>query len=539
MKPSGPAYFLRLAFLCLGSLFFASCTSWRDARAVLSDVETYVQNSPDSALLALESIPRPLHRLPFIRGPYALLYTRAQDRAGILVTEDTLIRNAVTYYRLFGSSSHRFQARYYLGRVYQNAGNRGAAMDAYVKAESILPAKVEPRFLYYLYAEKCNIYAETFDYSRALEETFKSIDYARSAGMPQSEFRCYLNIISLLYNIEKDTTEREGQYLDSAKINFWKASWKGRMDYYAKRASYMARTKYPAAEIEQLLDSVIAACPDTSYGCWDEWADTYNQIGRPQKALSSIGRMPSDSRTALSYFILSEIYDSLGQAGRSLDAYKRYVDISDSLDLILFKQDTRFIEERYAHQMRVRRFTDYVIGGILCLMALVAATIHYVRRKREKEVKVLAMYEDLKEEYESLQQMSQGTDKVSERAKDLLGIRMRALGAFLTEEQPQSFDKVANRLETLTENRKELVETMGLLFGVYHPRFVSMLLDYGLNTIEIGFCCLYVLGFRTTEIGDVINRSGYYNISSEIRRKLPVGHVRLSTWLNDMFQQLS
>lgn len=412
-------------------------------------------------------------------------------------------------------------------------------MDAYVKAESILPAKVEPRFLYYLYAEKCNIYAETFDYSRALEETFKSIDYARSAGMPQSEFRCYLNIISLLYNIEKDTTEREGQYLDSAKINFGKASWKGRMDYYAKRASYMARTKYPAAEIEQLLDSVIAACPDTSYGCWDEWADTYNQIGRPQKALSSIGRMPSDSRTALSYFILSEIYDSLGQAGRSLDAYKRYVAISDSLDLILFKQDTRFIEERYAQQMRVRRFTDYIIGGILCLMALVAATIHYVRRKREKEVKVLAMYEDLKEEYESLQQMSQGTDKVSERAKDLLGIRMRALGAFLTEEQPQSFDKVANRLETLTENRKELVETMGLLFGVYHPRFVSMLLDYGLNTIEIGFCCLYVLGFRTTEIGDVINRSGYYNISSEIRRKLPVEHVRLSTWLNDMFQQLS
>lgn len=412
-------------------------------------------------------------------------------------------------------------------------------MDAYVKAESILPAKVEPRFLYYLYAEKCNIYAETFDYNRALEETFKSIDYARSAGMPQSEFRCYLNIISLLYNIEKDTTEREGQYLDSAKINFWKASWKGRMDYYAKRVSYMARTKYPAAEIEQLLDSVIAACPDTSYGCWDEWADTYNQIGRPQKALSSIGRMPSDSRTALSYFILSEIYDSLGQAERSLDAYKRYVDISDSLDLILFKQDTRFIEERYDQQMRVRRFTDYLIGGILCLMALVAATIHYVRRKREKEVKVLAMYEDLKEEYKSLQQMSQGTDKVSERAKDLLGIRMRALGAFLTEEQPQSFDKVANRLETLTENRKELVETMGLLFGVYHPRFVSMLLDYGLNTIEIGFCCLYVLGFRTTEIGDVINRSGYYNISSEIRRKLPVGHVRLSTWLNDMFQQLS
>lgn len=529
----------RFIALCFGALVLASCTSWRDARAVLSDVETYVQNSPDSALLALESIPRPLHRLPFIRGPYALLYTRAQERAGILVTEDTLIRNAVTYYRLFGSSSHRFQARYYLGRVYQNAGNRGAAMDAYVKAESILPAKVEPYLLYNLHADKCNIYAETFDFDRALEETFKAIGYARSAKMSHSEFRCYLNIVSLLYNIEKDTTEREGQYLDSAKMNLGKASWKGRMDYYAKRASYMVRTKYPAVEIEQLLDSVIAACQDSSYGCWDWWADTYNQIGRPQKALSSIERLPSKSRTALSYSILSEVYDSLGQAGKSLEAYRRYVDISDSLDLVLFRQDTRFIEERHASQMRVRRFTDYMIGGFFAFMALVAVAVTYVRRKRKKEAKMQTMFEDLKEEYESLQQMSQGIDEVSERAKDLLGVRMRALGAFLTEEQPQSLDKVANRLETLTENRKELVETMCLLFGVYHPRFVSMLLDYGLNTIEIGFCCLYVLGFRTTEIGDVINRSGYYNISSDIRRKLPVEHVRLSTWLNERFQQLS
>ena len=529
----------RIIALCFGVMVLASCSGWRDAKTVLSDVETYVQDSPDSALLALESIPRPLHRLPFIRGPYALLYTRAQDGAGILVKEDTLIRNAVTYYRLFGSSSHRFQSRYYLGRVYQNAGNRGAAMDAYVKAESILPAKVEPYFLYNLHADKCNIYAETFDFDRALEETYEAVGYARSARMFQSEFRCYLNIVSLLYNIEKDTTEREGRYLDLAKINLGKASWKGRMDYYAKRASYMVRTKYPAADIEQLLDSVIAACPDSSYGCWDEWADTYNRIGRPQKALSSIAHLTSENRTALTYSILSEVYDSLGQVEKSLEAYRRYVSVSDSLDLILFRQDTRFIEERHANQMRVRRYTDYFIGGFLVLMALVAAAITYVRRKRKKEAKMQDMYEDLKEEYESLQQMSQGVDEVSDRAKDLLGVRMRALGAFLTEEQPQSLDKVASRLETLTENRKELVETMGLLFGVYHPRFVSMLLDYGLNTIEIGFCCLYVLGFRTTEIGDVINRSSYYNISSDIRRKLPVEHVRLSTWLNDRFQQLS
>ena len=50
---------------------------------------------------------------------------------------------------------------------------------------------------------------------------------------------------------------------------------------------------------------------------------------------------------------------------------------------------------------------------------------------------------------------------------------------------------------------------------------------------------MHVLGFRTSEIGDVVNRSGYYNMSGEIRRKLPIGSQKLATWLNARFGELA
>ena len=527
-----------ILLLMVGFVCMCSCSQERRARDILSGVATYVKDSPDSALGVLESIPRDLHHLPYIRGPYALLYTQAQLGSGVVVTKDSLIRDAVTYYRLFGSRQERFLSWYYLGRVYQNVGNRESAMTAYLKAGSIPEKTIPPSSLSSLHTCISFIYNETFDYPRAVAEMQKALSYARLvAKMGPAEFRCYLNLNNNYFNLGDSAGER--RYLDSAKVNIHKASWEGKMDYYAAETNWMLRRRFPHDRIERLLDSVQTVCKDSSYGPWDRWAETYARIGRPRKALSVFEHMPPDSRTAYSYGVLSEVYDSLGEPRKSLEAFKRYVALSDSLDMILYRQDTRFIEERHANQLRVRRYTEYLVFGILLLLVMGTASFYFVRKKRREEARMASMYEDLRAEYDSLQQISQTTVQVNDRAKALLGDRMRALGAFLTEEQPESLDRAASRLETLTENRKELVETIGLLFGVYHPRFISMLLEYGLTTMEVGFCCLYVLGFRTTEIGDVINRSGYYNISSDIRKKLPVEHMKISTWLNEQFQQLS
>ena len=96
---------------------------------------------------------------------------------------------------------------------------------------------------------------------------------------------------------------------------------------------------------------------------------------------------------------------------------------------------------------------------------------------------------------------------------------------------------IAPQLESLTNNRKVLVETIGLLYAVYRPDFMMKLVERGLTPAECGYCCLIALGLRNGEVSDVINREGVNNINSAIRKKLGIqaNSTKLGTVLKEMF----
>lgn len=517
----------------------SSCSGEHRTRVALLEAEACMENNPDSALYILERIPRQSLQLPPIRASYALLYTQAQDMVGYTPSSDTLILNAVHYYRYFGSDVQRFLSWFYLGKVYQNEGRREAAMHAYVKAENIHFRNVPPKLRYNLHVNKSILYADTFDHIRAIEENLKACENARQAGLGDLEFRSLLNIAIMYGNA--GNLSLQGQYLKQAEALLSHASPTAAIDFYADKAEWMQQTHASSHEIEHLLDSLPIMYP--SYmdypPTWNQMARTYTRIGRYDSALAALSNIESNQYNTNTYAVLSEVLDSLNRSKESLEAYKKYVELSDSLDLVLFRQDTRFIEERHEVQMRARRAKEVLIAVALLALGVFVLVFRQMRKKRIHQQKLVSMYDALKEEYEGLRQISMSTENnANNKAQELLGERMRALAAFFTEEQPDALEYASSRLEALTEDRKELVETIGLLFGVYCPRFVSMLLEHKLTTIEVGFCCLYVLGLRTSEIGDVINRVGYYNISSEIRKKLPVGQKRLATWLTEQYNDL-
>ena len=538
MQTCFQAYWFRRLFLAIaGIAMLLSCKQERLARRTLSEVQTFIEDNPDSAVSVLQHIPSDLYLLPHIHAPYALLYTQAQDLAGFNPSSDTLIRYAVDYYRLLGPKKKRFMSWYYLGQVYQNEGRREAAMDAYVKAENNYSKAVDPKYIYKLHLKKSILYADTFDYSKAIEESLEARKHAKKGGLKSSEFRALLNI-AIMYGNE-DNTPMQTAYLDSAHTLLDAASHSGIVDYYTERAEWMRKNKMPAEQIASLLDSVQRVHPfDVNYSpTWVQMAWTYIRTGLFSKATDALSTIPEKDYSASAYAALGELLDSLQRPQESLKAYRKYVQLSDSLDLVLFRQDTRFIEERYAAVLRNHRDREVILIVIVLALSFTVFSSWRIWKRRQQHKKMLSMYENLKEEYEALNQISIQKSDVGDKAKALLGERIRALAAFFTEDQPKELRLVSSRLEALSEDRKELVETIGLLFSIYHPGFTSMLLEHGLTTTEVGLCCLYVLGFRTSEIGDIINRAGYYNISSEIRKKLPIEHVKLATWLNSQFEK--
>ena len=526
---------LRLMAILLIILSTVSCSRSRRTQELLDSVEAIPRSAPDSALAALQAIPKQDITTRKDKARYALLYTQAQDRCGIAVASDSLIKDAVRYYRHSSDHFRKFQAYYYLGQVYQNTGCRDAAMEAYVKAESIRSSTIPHNYLRALHFRKSSLYAGAYDYPRAIEESELALTESRLAQDTSGIFQAMMNIAECGYYISIDPFVNH--VMDSLSYYYDNVSYEDKIDYQALWAELMLE-KIPHEQILVHLDSVLVINKEYCGKLpWNRIARVYVHAGHPIKAIDALRQIPINDNSALDFAVLSEALDSLGQPQQALDTYRKYVHMSDSIDMELFRQDTRFIEERHANQIRRIRAGQWLIVLALLLITFGWIIIAKSKRRRAENARLLRMYKDLQDEYGSLQDILDRNTHVNDAAIAKLGERLRAIGVFLSEKRPESLGQVAEKMETLTEDRKSLIETVGLLFAVYHPAFVSMLLDYGLTTSEIGFCCMHVLGYRTSEIGDVINRSSYYNISSDIRKKLPISNQKLATWLSEKFKE--
>ena len=86
-----------LAFLMI-MLGQCSCAS-RQTAATLNDVETYIQQRPDSALATIRAIDTTTLTTRSLRAHYALLHAMALDKNWIDTTDVNVVMPAVEYYR--------------------------------------------------------------------------------------------------------------------------------------------------------------------------------------------------------------------------------------------------------------------------------------------------------------------------------------------------------------------------------------------------------------------------------------------------------
>ena len=239
---------------------------------------------------------------------------------------------------------------------------------------------------------------------------------------------------------------------------------------------------------------------------------------------------------------LRAYYELTKGLGLEEESQKTQVIMQELLEDEVYKKgisDLRFMEERIVQAKRARKMKWTIALGSLIVALLCVVFIVELRKRRKQKDRLGVLYDSLKEEYAQMSALLKNNSNIQDEARSLLGQRVKSLAQFLSADPPTSLNKVADQLDSLTENRKELLETIGLLYAIYHPAFVNSLQDFGLSNKEIGYCCLLVLGFRTGEIGDVINRSSSYHISSAIRQKVGLGpnDTNLSIFMKRLFKE--
>lgn len=115
------------------SFLLVSCDN-RQTKSLLQDVETYIQERPDSALRVLRKVDSLTLNTKSLRARYSLLFAMALDKNYIDTTALSILEPTVAYYERLGSPQDKMLSCYYLGRIYANRKDYPNAVIFYLQA---------------------------------------------------------------------------------------------------------------------------------------------------------------------------------------------------------------------------------------------------------------------------------------------------------------------------------------------------------------------------------------------------------------------
>ncbi|MGM9748824.1 MAG: hypothetical protein ACI3ZN_08480, partial [Candidatus Cryptobacteroides sp.] len=185
--------FILISFLCI-----IGCTNKNEFK----NIETFINERPDSALMVLQSID-----VSSLKGDsinhYQLLLAQAKDKCFIDETDDSLMVSVVRYYKRRNDFSKLFRSYYYLGRIQQNDHRYLDAMYSYMAAEQLLDYIEDDFSKGLLYAQIGSLYYSNLDFVKALNAFELADGYYHKAGKVAYENFAKLDIGNVCYRLKR------------------------------------------------------------------------------------------------------------------------------------------------------------------------------------------------------------------------------------------------------------------------------------------------------------------------------------------------
>lgn len=399
MKKIVLSYITMFVLLC-------GCTSYNRIYDTLLDVESYIQERPDSALVVLDSMDRSLLATNKLKAHHALLHAMALDKNYIDVSDDSLARVAVEYFSKHGPDKYETRSLYYLALAYYYQGEYTKSIIELTKAESIAELSDAP-YLGFIKVLQADVYDKTHNaieqlnclkqaYSVALEVGNEYYIHVSKFRLAQalydiSNVDTSLSLLSELLNDEVDSNIRSAatstyafiKTLDkdsdlSEVIRLYRTVLDGSEEVYMSYKDYwaLAYALYKTGDKES-AEYIIDELDDTVSGTTSYWKYLIYK--------------DEDSRTALSY----------------LEDYIKYndIEVSDALkqSLALAQRDyyasQAELSEYKTHNARLTLFIVLLATFFIFILAFVSIKM-YVRRQEAAKDRYLASIDEIRRQLE-------------------------------------------------------------------------------------------------------------------------------------------
>ena len=398
-----------LVLIFLSIFVSAGCSSWR-VDNTLTDVETYIMERPDSALMVLDSIDRTLLTSDRLKAHHALLHAMALDKNYIDVDDDSLASIAVRYYSKKGPEKYEARSLYYLGLSYYYAQDYKKAILEFTKAENVAE-RSDSLYLGMTKDIKATIYSATHNDSEALRLLKEAYDIYLELSLHQYINNTELRLANLYCNND-DFLKADSLYIhliSSEKVDDFIKNSATKNKAFITISHY--NKDYDKAAF--LYDRLVNDSDASILTYKDYWAYAYSlsKVGRKEEAQSLVSQLKSVDSSGTADYWMYLIEKSRGNSENALKYLEHTTTKTDKevmkalqQSLALTQRDyyeSEFINAEFKARNRQLIAISVGVSSVLVLVLLLWATSVYVRRQREEKEYYLNYANEIRRQLEA------------------------------------------------------------------------------------------------------------------------------------------
>lgn len=410
------------------SFLLVSCDN-RQTKSLLQDVETYIQERPDSALRLLRKVDSLTLNTKSLRARYSLLFAMALDKNYIDTTALSILEPTVAYYERLGSPQDKMLSCYYLGRIYANRKDYPNAVIFYSQA-----LRESSEYDYYhrglIYAASADAYNASFNDEEELRNTILAYECFEKIGDKDLDLSLY-KVAQAYHNNERfDVADSLYSLVYSGKDST------SRLALYAMEdlvSNDLYQEKQDVERDLELLEYVAEHRGNLSLESYYEYAYLLLLAGKESEAENILSQLSNREANGKTMEIRYRIAECKGQNEEALALLKSMLShqndvVKKKLAQSVFKAQSDYY--RLTAEVSEQKSTISNQRSIIILITglMIIALLYVIFMKRESTlIREKDRLTQAVEESERLLETvrNRANEEKSEREKDILDLKSR------------------------------------------------------------------------------------------------------------------
>ena len=513
-----------LLYLVILLMTFA-CQHHYQYPPILQEADSLCVAQPDSAVSLLKSISTEMLQAPeYVQKRYQLLTIKANDKAYITHTSDSLILSLVDYYEHDGDPVYLGETYYYAGRTYSDLGDAPRALEYFQKALDAMPGdenlKVKSKVyaqmgyllrLQKLYNESFSSYRQSYHCDIIQGDTIGMIFNLRDMGFVLRGLEKLDSTLLLLNQAHELSLSINNKRMDNLITSQMASLYIQLGDYEKAKELIQPSLQHPA---RSNISSIYSIAADIYYQTaqYDSAAYYYKQL--LDKGTIYAQRTANERLASIS---LNEWHD----AKQTLDFSERFLQLQDSINRITASESVAQMNSLYNYQIRekenhelvVKNNRSHVLLLLLTIFVLVVVLLcaYFILQHRNRRIRAELFIERLK----------QVQEKVYRESADMI------MHTSLLRK------KLRERAKVVDEIHDEEWKDIESFLNTNYPEFLSRLQTVGdLNKSEYRTCLLLKCQLSPSEIAALLNLTsgGVANIRRRLSQRILLQSKNPSDW---------